>query len=124
MRSKIVRLKQRLLLAALCLFPILLAACDSNSEQGTATASLVPSPTTGASGATTGQLGKRIETVDGSYTNLKPSELKAMLDHKDFFLVDVHVPHQGTLPNTDARIPFDQVEQNIASFPSDKGAKI
>jgi rhodanese-related sulfurtransferase len=59
----------------------------------------------------------------GAYTNLKPSELKLMLDNKDFLLIDVHTPHEGTLPQTDGRIPYDQVEQNIAIFPTDKGAK-
>jgi len=121
---KTIIMRQRLFLAALCLLPILLAACDLNTEQSAATATPASSPTTGASDGTTSQPGKRIETEGGSFTNLTPPELRAMLDHKDFFLVDVHVPHQGTLPNTDARVPFDQVEQNIASFPSDKGAKI
>ncbi|HKP54561.1 MAG TPA: rhodanese-like domain-containing protein [Chloroflexia bacterium] len=69
-------------------------------------------------------VGSRIETPDGAYTNLKPSELKQMLENKSFFLVDVHTPHEGRLPKTDARVVFDQVEQNISTFPADKGAQI
>jgi rhodanese-related sulfurtransferase len=71
-----------------------------------------------------GQIGTRLEVPGGAYTNLKPHELKAMLEAKDFLLVDVHTPHEGQLPSTDFRIPFDQVEQNIDLFPSDKAAKI
>lgn len=70
------------------------------------------------------QIGTRVETAGGAYTDLKPSELKPMLDNKDFFLVDTHIPPEGRLPKTDARVPFDQVEQQIAKFPSDKSAKI
>lgn len=68
--------------------------------------------------------GKRVSTEYGTYTDLKPAELKPMLDHKDFFLVDVHTPPEGRLPQTDARIPFDQVEKQIKGFPADKSAKI
>jgi rhodanese-related sulfurtransferase len=68
--------------------------------------------------------GVRVEAPGGAYTNLKPVELKSLLDDKDFILVDVHTPHEGQLPGTDLRVPFDQVEQNIALFPEDKTAKI
>ena len=82
----------------------------------------------GAAGNTSqapaGEVGKPIETTNGSYTNLTPAELKPMLDNKDFFLVDTHVPPEGRLPKTDARIPFDQVEQRIGEFPADKAARI
>lgn len=71
-----------------------------------------------------GQAGVKVETPYGVYTNLIPAELKPMLDEKDFFLVDVHIPPEGRLPKTDARIPFDQVEKQIAKFPSDKNARI
>ena len=74
--------------------------------------------------ATIISVGTRVETENGAYTNLKPSELKSMLDNKDFFLVDVHTPPEGRLPGTDARVIYNQVEQNISTFPSDKGAKI
>ena len=69
-------------------------------------------------------IGTRVETAGGAYINLKPGELKPMLDNKSFFLVDTHIPLDGRLPKTDARIPFDQVEQQIAKFPADKNAKI
>jgi len=90
-----------------------LASCGSDSNGGSPTS--VP---------TAVSAGTRVDTPDGAYTNLKPSELEVMLGNKDFFLVDVHTPHEGRLPKTDARIVFDQVERNISSFPADKSAKI
>ncbi|MEO8287773.1 MAG: rhodanese-like domain-containing protein [Chloroflexota bacterium] len=74
--------------------------------------------------STAANVGEPVKTTDGTYTNLTPAELKPMLDHKDFFLVDVHTPPEGRLPNTDARIPFDQVANRISELPADKGAKI
>ena len=111
MNSKVVRILGIAWLVALLPF---LAACGTENGSG-ATSS-------GASG--TGKPGTQVQTGSGSYTNLKPSELKTMLDSKDFFLVDTHIPPEGRLPETDLRVPFDQVDQQIAKFPSDKNAKI
>jgi rhodanese-related sulfurtransferase len=99
------------IMAALAL--LALVGCGSESGGG--------SPT---SAPTAVSVGTRVDTPEGAYTNLKPSELESMLGNKDFFLVDVHTPHEGRLPKTDARIVFDQVERNISSFPADKSAKI
>lgn len=60
----------------------------------------------------------------GSYANLSAKELKQMMEKKDFFLVDVHVPEQTHIGGTDLFVPFDQVEQNIDRFPADKNKKI
>jgi phage shock protein E len=70
------------------------------------------------------QAGKLVETEQGSYINLTPAELKPMLANKDLFLVDTHVPPEGRLPGTVARIPFDQVEAQLDKFPTDKSAPI
>ena len=60
----------------------------------------------------------------GRYLDILPQELKAMLEAKDFFFVNVHVPYEGEIEQTDAFIPFDQVETRLSEFPQDKGAKI
>ncbi len=101
-------------IAGLVALLTVLAGCSSASS---------PAANPTAAGGT-GQPGTRIQTDRGSYTNLKPAELKAMLSNKDFFLVDTHIPPDGRLPETDARIPFDQVEQQISKFPADRDAKI
>jgi rhodanese-related sulfurtransferase len=56
--------------------------------------------------------------------NVTAAQLKQMLGQKDFFLVDVHVPYAGELAQTDAFIPYTDIEQNLGKLPTDKNAKI
>ncbi len=55
---------------------------------------------------------------------LKPVELKVMLAHKDFFLLDVHIPEQSHIPGTDAFIDFRKIRENIDLLPAAKDTKI
>jgi phage shock protein E len=60
----------------------------------------------------------------GSYKAITVTQLKAMLDKKDFLLVNVHSPYAGEIQGTDLFLPYDTVEQNLSKLPTDKGAKI
>jgi rhodanese-related sulfurtransferase len=51
------------------------------------------------------------------------SELQAMLKNKDFSLVNVHIPFQGNIAQTDNSIPYDQIADNLGKLP-DKQSKI
>jgi rhodanese-related sulfurtransferase len=55
---------------------------------------------------------------------LMPSQLAEMLEQKDFFFVNTHVPYEGEIEPTDAFIPYDQIEENLSQFPSTKNARI
>ena len=78
----------------------------------------------GSSPATAALVGTPVTTAHGQYTDISTAQFAAMLEHKDFFLVDVHVPHEGRLPDLDARIPYDQIAQHLDQLPADKSAKI
>jgi len=100
------------------LFLLLIVAVLGIAACTTATSEAPASP--GESGV--GQ----IVPVDGGgqYIDITPQELNTMLGEKDFFFVNVHIPYDGELPDTDTFIPFDEIEQNLSEYPQDKDAKI
>ncbi|GAB4577367.1 MAG: hypothetical protein Fur0022_00980 [Anaerolineales bacterium] len=67
---------------------------------------------------------QKVTVSGGSYTDVSVPELQTMLASKDFLFVNVHIPFEGDLPNTDLSIPFDQIAQNLEQLPSEKDAKI
>ncbi len=60
----------------------------------------------------------------GAYTDVSAAGLAAMLRHKDFPLINVHVPYEGEIERTDQFIPFDQIEANLDKLPADRGARL
>jgi len=68
--------------------------------------------------------GKQVEYQGGAYTEISVSELQSMLKDKDFTLVNVHIPFEGDIPNTDVSIPYDKIAQYPDQLPADKNAKI
>lgn len=67
---------------------------------------------------------ERVDVPGGSYINVSPAELRAMLDRKDFFFVNVHVPYEGEIERTDAFVPFTEVEKQLHLFPQARDARI
>ena len=68
--------------------------------------------------------GETVTVEGGSYQNVAPDELNAMLRDKDFVFVNVHIPFEGNIADTDLSIPYNEIEQNLSQLPSDKNAKI
>ncbi|MBA7632948.1 hypothetical protein ES703_40504 [subsurface metagenome] len=98
-------MKQFLILGTLILSIVILVACGQTSQI-----------------STTGP--EEIQVNGGSYWNITPAQLNSMLENKDFLLVNVHIPYEGEIPQTDLFVPYNEVEQNLSQFPKDKGAKI
>lgn len=74
--------------------------------------------------AAAGEAPARVAVPGGAYTNVTSPLLRHMLEKKDFFFVNVHIPYEGEIAKTDAHTPFDQVEKLIHQFPAKKDAKI
>ncbi len=74
--------------------------------------------------AVAAETGTRVSAPGGAYTNVMAPELKKMLETKDFFFVNVHIPYEGEIAQTDAFIPLDKVEKQVHFLPPKKDAKI
>ncbi|OGO27831.1 MAG: hypothetical protein A2Z16_02060 [Chloroflexi bacterium RBG_16_54_18] len=81
---------------------------------------LIVSACQGASEAT----GQIVETINGSYTSISVPELAGMLENKDFTLINVRIPWQGDIPQTDLKLAYDQIEQSQTQLPADKYANV
>lgn len=68
--------------------------------------------------------GTKVNVAGGSYTNVAPKQLEQMLAAKDFTFINVHIPYEGEIANTDAFIPYDKIAENVGKFPADKNAKV
>lgn len=64
------------------------------------------------------------DVLGGTYTDISVPELQAMLAEKDFTFVNVHIPFEGDIPDTDLSIPYNEIEQNLDQLPAEKDAKI
>ena len=51
------------------------------------------------------------------FIDLSVEQLAKSMASKDFTLVNVHVPDQGSLPNTDLSIPFDKIAGSLDKLP-------
>lgn len=68
--------------------------------------------------------GQKVTLAGGEYTNITVNQLQEMFDNKDFILVNVHIPFEGNLPNTDLSIPYDEIDQHLNQLPAEKDARI
>lgn len=76
----------------------------------------------GVASLANGHFTARAQDVD--VAKLTDLQLAAMLAQKDFFLVNVHIPYEGEIKNTDAFIAYDTIADNLDKLPQDKNAKI
>ena len=103
--------KQTRMLPFVALGALILAACVSGATEESSSGAQVVGQVVPVEGG-------------GQYIDIIPSELAVMLADKDFYFVNVHIPFEGELPETDAFIPFNEIAENIDRFPMDKDAKI
>ncbi len=69
-------------------------------------------------------VGQQVSVAGGFYTDVSVVELQTMLANKDFTFVNVHIPFEGEIANTDLSIAYNEIEQNLGLLPAEKDAKI
>jgi hypothetical protein len=57
------------------------------------------------------------KNADG-YADVTVEQLAGMLEDKDFTLVNVHIPYDGEIPQTDLFIPFDEIADHLDELPA------
>ncbi|OGO06269.1 MAG: hypothetical protein A2Y73_02970 [Chloroflexi bacterium RBG_13_56_8] len=62
------------------------------------------------------------KNADG-YTDITVEQLASMLEDKDFALINVHIPYEGEIRETDRFIPFDEIADHLDELP-DKDSRI
>lgn len=78
-----------------------------------------------AGGSATLVAGSAAEAAENAaFQTITSENLSQMLQHKDFVLVNVHIPYEGEIAETDTFIPFDKIAENLNKLPADKAAKI
>ena len=85
---------------------LLVAACGPASEPGDAAAT-----------------GNEFANNADGYANITVEQLAGMMPEQDFTLVNVHIPYQGEIPETDLFIAYDEIAENVNQLP-DKDAPI
>jgi phage shock protein E len=83
-----------------------------------------PAQPTAANSPASAPVGKIVKTDKGQYTDISAPELQAMLKNKDFAFVNVHIPFEGKIAQTDAFIPYNQIEFHLDQLPANKSARI
>ena len=64
------------------------------------------------------------ETDAGTLALLPPAEFAATVANDEVFVVNVHVPDEGSLTGTDAAIPYDEVRARARELPQDLDAPV
>jgi rhodanese-related sulfurtransferase len=68
--------------------------------------------------------GGSAETVKGlpknadGYADISVQQLADLIQNKDFTLVNVHIPYEGEIPQTDLFIPFDEISDHLSELPA------
>ena len=98
-------MKRFLMISTIILLIVILVACGNT----------IPMPTAGP---------QQVKVNGGSYWDITPAQLSSILKDNDFLLVNVHIPYEGEIPQTDLFVPYNEIEENLSKLPKDMNAKI
>jgi rhodanese-related sulfurtransferase len=58
------------------------------------------------------------------YIDISVDQLNEMMETEEFTLVNVHIPYEGDIPDTDLSIPYNDLESHLDQLPEDKNAPL
>lgn len=70
------------------------------------------------------QIGIEADMGGYKYRVISVPEFQIMLENKDFVLLNTYTPWEEDIPDTDLRIAYDILPENLSQLPADKDAKI
>lgn len=70
-----------------------------------------------------GEVGPGLVKNEAGYIDISADQLAGMLEDTDLVLVNVHIPYEGEIPDTDLFIPFGEMQDHLEALP-DKDAPI
>ncbi len=101
-----------------------LAGCGGEAPAADLSEAEVPADGAALVAVQTQAPGRAVAVEGGEYRDIMVPELRAMLENKDFPLINVHVPFAGNLPGTDDTMPFDAMSTVLDRLPADKDARV
>ena len=93
--------------ATFCVALLVLAGCTAPNDSASAPSSFASA----ASSARPGPSGSR---------SVGPGEFAAAVAEPARVTINVHVPFEGDIAGTDLSIPFDRIEQHVATLPAER----
>lgn len=69
--------------------------------------------------ASPGRSSTAVEADAATVATLPPAEFATALAADDVLVVNVHVPDEGSIPGTDAAVPYDEMRDRSAELPQD-----
>lgn len=92
-------------------FMVALAGCGSNNDD--------KSPV-GSTNIAMPDEGTALEAVPGQYQALSIDEFADIVENRadEFQIINVHIPYAGEVANTDANIPYNDLDALTAAIPS------
>ena len=52
------------------------------------------------------------------YVDISAAQLAGMIEDQDLTLVNVHIPYEGEIPETDLFIPYDEIQDHLDELPA------
>ncbi len=115
--------KQAKWLGGLLAIGLLIAGCSRPWAGAAQTMASEPDavPLTTEGEPSVGNLAELPRNSDG-FADISAEQLAKMLQQKSFTLINVHIPYEGELPDTDFMIPFDQIKNYQTELPAKDAA--